>query len=511
MAGGIAGGPATPAMRRGPAPRPGPGMFKGFGNVAKGGLIDMALAGRNVAQRAQARMHPPTWTGRNIQIQHHTPTRTVYSNSNRNVVNTSTRTSNVRSGRNVKLGGGPVLKGGGGGGGGGINGGTFNQIVKSALKLYKSPIAANKSLIDPAAILGPLQGSYIDPNQVGQDAGMAQQANIDALTGNVGTIKAQNAQDLQDIQDWYNQAQGTAASGAQNNAAALAQQLAGLGSADQGLLNAIGGAANPAAPGIINSAAIGNAGLAGIGQAQSGFDNSMKSILALDQADQLRNEQTAGTNRLTDVLNAIAGAKTQQASDVANAKDQALQNLFGEKNTVANLASNLQGNLFNEKMGVRQERLSELGGLSNTILGAALAGPQIAQAKLGNAQARAALQGQKIQNKGLQAQIKAYTGKANATGGGGAYWQDAPLSVTNGLRSQILSPGGEYIGSGGGLKVPPPAVKAQLTRQFAELGFKNSPALKREINMLTQTIVTRRAVAAWDAKHGTHYLRTGGY
>lgn len=447
----------------------------------------------------------PAWTGRSVRTTpYHTPTRTVYSTPTHKVapiLKTKVAPGGGGGGRTVKV------RGGGGGRVGG--GGPFNSIVRQAIKLSKSPIAANRSLINPQAIVAPLLGSYIDPNQVAQDAGNADQAGIDALIGNLGTTKAQNAQDLKDTSDWFGQAQNTAAQGATDNATALAQALSGSNSAAQGLLSAIGGQANPAAAGLVNSADIANAALQGIGAAQTGYDNSEKGILSLDAAQQLQNEQTAGSNKLQDILNQISGAKTQQAADENTARDNAAQQLFSQKSSVANMLSNLQGNLFNEKMGVRQERLSELGGLSNTILGAALAGPQLAQAKLGTAQAKLALKGAQLQNKGLQAQIKAYTTKGNASGG--AYWQNAPLSVTNGLRSQVLSPGGEYIKANGNLKIAPPAVKASLTREFATLGFRNSPALQKEIDLLTQTILSKRSVSQWDAKHGTHYARTGGY
>lgn len=383
----------------------------------------------------------------------------------------------------------------------------FQQTLQKAQKLYKSPIGAANAELDPGAIVKPMQNSYVNPSQVGQDAGLGYVAAINQDQANLKSTTAQNAQNLKDIADWYAQVANTQQQGATANAATLAQQLAGETDAAHGFLSAIGLGANRGAAGIANAADIASAGLRGIGLSQSGFDNSMKGIVSLAGTQAKSNEQTAGTNRLQAIMNQIASDKADQAAAEAQARDQAQQTLFGQKGDVANLLSNLQGNLFNEKMGVRQEKLSELGNLSNQILSTALAGPQIKGAKLNNQLMRGDVAARTLQNKQVAAQTKAYIKSAKASGNG-ATWGNAPLSVTNGIRGQILQRGGEFIGANGNLKIAPPQVKASLTRMFKELGFKNGPALQREINLMTKTILTPKALAKWNKKHGTHYGRT---
>lgn len=384
------------------------------------------------------------------------------------------------------------------------------QTMAKAQKLLKSPMGAANTELDPQSIVDPMQNSYVNPGQVAHDAGLQYDTQINQLQGNYGTTQRQNAQDLQNIMDWYNQAGQTQAQGAADNAATLAQQLAGQDSAAHGLLAAIGGSANAGASGIVNANDIASAGLRSLGQVQSNFDNNMKGVIGLDAATQKQNEQTAGTNRLQAIMNQIASAKSDQTAAEATARDAARSQLFDQKGTVANLLSNLQGNLFNEKMGVRQQRLSELGTISNQALSSALAGPQITGAKLQNQMTRGDIQARSIQNKQLNAQTKAYV-KSQKNSAGGATWANAPLSVTNGMRQQILSHGGDYFKANGQLKMPPGAVRAALTRQFKELGFKSDASMNNYINQMFHTMVTPAAVKAWNQAHGTHYALRNGH
>lgn len=380
----------------------------------------------------------------------------------------------------------------------------FQQTLSKAQQLYKSPIGAANAELNPSAIVAGMKNAYVDPTQVGNDAGLGYDAAIHQDQTNYTNTEGQNAQNLKDIADWYAQVANTQQRGAADNAATLAQQLSGEGDAAHGFLNAIGLGANSGAAGIANAADIASAGLRGIGLAGANFDNNMRGVVSLAGTQAKSNEQTAGTNRLQAIMGQISSDKMNKAAAIAQARDAAQQTLFGQKGDVANLLSNLQGNLFNEKMGVRQERLSELGQLSNQILSTALAGPQINAAKLNNQMTKGDIAARTLANKQVAAQTKAYVKSAKASGGG-ATWANAPLAVTNGIRGQILQHGGEFLSANGSLKVAPPQVKASLSRMFQELGFKNGPALQREINLMSKTILSPQAVAKWDAKHGTHY------
>lgn len=385
----------------------------------------------------------------------------------------------------------------------------FNSVLQQALKLYSTPNAAANSLINPNAILSGIAGSEINPTQVGNDAGLGYDAQIAQLGRNYGTTQNQNAQDIADIRNWFQQAANTQSSGAADNAKAFAQQLAGQQDAASAFMNALGGSASPGAAGIANAADIASAGLRGEGLANTNFDNNMKGIVALDQAQQLQNEQTAGTNRLQSLMDQIAQAQGQKSAAVAQAKDNAQQALFGQKSSLAQLKANLVGNLFNEKQGLRQQKLSELGGLSNTILGTALAGPQIQGAELNNQNAAASAAGRTIANMGSMAQIKAFIAQNGAAKND---ISSAPLSVRNGILGQYSQKGGPFVNAVGDLKMPPNAIKSALRTQLtSSLGLQPGPGLESFLNGLVQAIVTPLRVKNYDKAHKTNYFQQGGY
>ena len=377
----------------------------------------------------------------------------------------------------------------------------FNTILQKALKLYQSPNPAAKSLLQPNAILGNLGSSVIDPTQIGNDAGLGYDAQIAGLNANLQTTKDQNAQDQADIQNWYNQVSGAQTKAAASNASELANQLSGQSDAAQAFMNALGGSASGGAAGIANASDIASAALRAMGVSQSNFDTNMAGVDNLAGAQQLANEQTAGQNRLTDLMNQIAQAQGDKAAAVAQAKDNAEQTQFGQLSNLAQLKANLAGNLYNEKAGLRQEQLSELGGLSNAVLGTALAGPQIQGAELSNALAAGNVAARTISNQGLKAQINSFI-QQNGGAGNVSIGQLNPGTRSQ-VESMLTTKGGNYVNASGGLKLSPLMIKNQVMNQLtAGMGFKaNDPQLTAFANNVLAQILTPARLKAWNAAH----------
>lgn len=381
-------------------------------------------------------------------------------------------------------------------------GSLFQSILQKALALYNQPNPAANSLLNPGSIMGGLNGAVIDPNQVGQDAGLAYDTQIGQLNKNYNTTVAQNAQDLKDIQSWFDQVGATQKDAAASNAAELAAQLKGSGDAANAFINAIGGSDNAGSAGIANASDIAQAGLRGIGLSQSNFDNNMAGIIGLDTAQQVANEKTAGANRLQSIMDQIAQAKSGQTAAEAQAKDNAEQTKFGELGTLAQLKANLMGNLFNEKNSLQSQKLANLAGLSNTILGTALAGPQIQSAEIGNQLAAGNVAARTISNKGLSAQVAQVV---NANGGAGNVSISALQPGTRAqVQTMLTSKGGQYVNASGGLTMPPLAIKAAVMDQLTHgMGFKaGDPQLVQFVNDTLNQILTPTRVSAWRKAHG---------
>lgn len=369
----------------------------------------------------------------------------------------------------------------------------FNNILQTALGLYNSPNPAANDLLSPAQLMSGISSSFIDPNQVGTDAGLGYDALLSQLNRNYSTTQSQNTQDLADIKSWFKQAANTQASGAAQNAKDFAAQLSGSQDAAKAFMDALGGSANPGAAGIANAASIANAGLLAQNNATTTFDNNMKGIVGLDQAQQLANEQTAGANRLQTIMDNIAQTQGQKSAAVAQAKDNAMQTLFGQKMSAAQLKANLVGNLFNEQSGLRQEKLNELGGLANTVMGTALAGPEIQGAELGNQNAAATVAGRVISNQGIAKEVASLGGAGNAD-----------ISQANpGTRQQIQSIfQGRFLNPDGTLKMAPSAIPAMIVSELRSVqGWKNNSALQAFAKGLYRDLVTPNRVAAYNKAH----------
>ena len=374
----------------------------------------------------------------------------------------------------------------------------FSSLLAKALGLYNTPNPAANDLINPQGIIGGLSGSLINPNQIGNDAGLAYDAEIQALQNQQQQQAGLNATALKNIQDWFTGLIGTQKNATADDAAALSQAVASNKDSTNAFISAIGGNASQGA-GLVGSAgAIAGAGLLGQGQAQANFDNNMVNVLGLAGEQAAANQQQQGNLAIQNILNQITQAQGQKAGAMAQARDQAQMDLFGQKSQLASLAANLEGNLYNEQMGLRQSKQTDLSNLSNMILASAMAPSQIQNALLGNQLGQAKVTQAGLQNQALQAEINAYT---NGGSGSNTSISSAPLKIRQGILTQVTTPGWNFINTSGGLKVAPSTIKGQIKSYLTSLGLTNDAALNQYVNQLYAQVATPARVAAYNKAH----------
>lgn len=176
-------------------------------------------------------------------------------------------------------------------------------------------------------------------------AGMQFDPQIQQLQRQINEAPVQGAQNLADIGNWENQVQGHLATAGTRDAAATQQGQDSIRSAVEGIVNSLGGSANPGAAlvGATGARALGT--LAGIGQSQSQFDSDLAPILQAGATAARTNEQNRQGNALADLKSQLLGvqgqrgdAKAKASLDILSANNQARQQNFGNRLAQQNAA-----------------------------------------------------------------------------------------------------------------------------------------------------------------------------
>ena len=344
----------------------------------------------------------------------------------------------------------PVGGGGGGGGGGrgrgrvrvGGGGGRVGQgDVKSDLFDLINPRAYARGSVE--AEYGPLLG------QIGRD---------------ITQGRAQGRQNQADIASWFQQLEGTRAAGAQANAGALQEALGGFDTAQQGIMNALGGGEQAAVASGYGAAA--RAGLAGQGQAQGDFDRRMAAILQSQGADARLTEQGRQSQIMADLLG--------KRQDLFKSKGSAFAKALAEAQILRTQqrGQNIEQQNMLAQMGLNEREF----GLKSRLAQQEMA---MNRQKMGYEarNQRFSEQERQLDYDVKRAQYEDFLDQLKTSKGGnidfGTLDEQSRLGLAKSIQSMAAGPGGRFVGS-----VPQAWKKIQDGLRMAGYNV-NDPAIKR--------------------------------
>ena len=207
-------------------------------------------------------------------------------------------------------------------------------------------IDAMGHMIDPAGYAKAAAASAYDPR-------------INAAVRSMAQAKAQQGADQADIAKWYSELVGQANASHASDLAAYHDLLGGVGDVTKGVVDSLGGSANPAAAEAAAQGQIGATELGGLGLADLAAVNARKDSFAKE-----------GVGQRVLSRRAYEGGLTQAQGDLADLRAAKGNEYTKDLEDAYNLRASQAKNLMNAQMA------------------AALAGPQLASQKLAFKQAQ---------------------------------------------------------------------------------------------------------------------------
>jgi hypothetical protein len=207
----------------------------------------------------------------------------------------------------------------------------------------------------------------LDPKMADALAGLQYDSQLRDLAHQGDVNQRQGEQNSHDIGSWYDQALKSLGVAKTRDAAITQAGLGSIKSADQAILESLGGAASGGASTVASAAQQGEGTLAALGSVQDQYNADIAPIVTQERAGQLSTERARGSQRASDLAVALASAKGDRGNSVAShlmeirqynngIKDNQLQRLLQIKQQ--NKADEQQ--TFNNQLAVQQANLAAL-------------------------------------------------------------------------------------------------------------------------------------------------------
>lgn len=331
---------------------------------------------------------------------------------------------------------------------------------------------------DLDSVLRNALGSIINPGQYADSAANAEFGQpLSELRRQIASAPRETAQHTADIGSWYDQAGGQATKSALANQLAAEAAASSSGNVTKGIIEAMGGSANPGSSSVGSMGAIAASGILGQGRNESAFDQQMAALLQGEGAEQKVYEGRRGAS----LLSSLRGSLTDTLAKRGASRNEAFGKATGE-------------------------RFSQLGQLQNMILGQQLSGPELESARLSNVGKRQDIARNYILNQQEEAKLQDFKDTVGAGNTVGNLDADARASLSGDLTTHLLN-------NEDRLTLSPGRVRDIVAHRLFDVARydRSDPEAKQLVDATVASLLTPERVQGYDKKNRTNYAPKYGY